>query len=104
MATVKVTAQYRENYGTPSNPHWKAKGASYFSFPIDDNTVMYAQESELVTAIGKMLTDRSNERCKFEYINHTVRFTEEHVVDGLEEVLARMRTNMEVLQGAIDKM
>ena len=99
MATVKVTAQHRENYGTPSNPHWKAKGASYFSFPIDDNTVMYAGESELVAAIKKMLHDRSDDRfCKYEYIEHTVRFTEEHIVDGLEGVLERMRNNMDMLQ------
>ena len=98
MATVKVTAQHRENYGTPSNPHWKAKGASYFSFPIDDNTVMYAGESELVAAIGKILPDWSNEMVKYEYIEHTVRFTEEHVVDGLEGVLERMRNNMGMLQ------
>ena len=97
MATVKVTAQYRENYGTASNPHWKAKGASYFSFPIDDNTVMYAGESELVTAIGKMLADRSDDRGKFEYIEHTVRFTEENVVEGLDGVLERMRNQMDIL-------
>ena len=90
MISVLVSAQYYENYSDNQTPYWKPKGGVDFSFPIDSDLVMYAYKEDLKTALIKMVEAQSNSHCRYEYIDHEVKFSKPIVVEGLGEELGRM--------------
>lgn len=88
MCTIQVTAQYYENYSDTDTPYWKAKGGVDFHFPIDADIALYARREDLVRAITKMVEEQSNDYCKYDYIDHEVKFSKPVVVMGLENYLS----------------
>lgn len=67
---IRVTAQYRENYGTESQPHWKMKGGVEFIIPqINDDVVLYAAPGQADSAIQKLLSAKSNSMCSYELVH-----------------------------------
>jgi len=87
-----VNCQYYENYNIDSNgwgevPHWKPKGGYSFLMPINSDYLMYADESEIVSAITKLVEKRNTISCKFEYREYEIQWSKPDVVGGLEEEL-----------------
>ena len=80
-ATLKIQAQYYENYSNTTNPYWKPKGGQEFRTSVDSDTLMYTSEEELVTAIKSILEQQSNEYWRFEYRDHDVDFKGEIQID-----------------------
>ena len=83
MCTIQVTAQYYENYSDSNIPYWKPKGGVDFHFPLDADVALYVYNEDLVRAITKMVEEQSNEHCRYEYIDHEIKFYKPVVVDGL---------------------
>jgi hypothetical protein len=90
MISILVSAQYYENYSDNQTPYWKPKGGADFSFPVDSDLVMYVYKEELREALIKMVEEQSNEHCRYEYIDHEVKFAAPIVVEGLGRELERM--------------
>ena len=87
-----VNCQYYENYNIDSNgwgevPHWKPKGGYSFLMPINSDYLMYADESEIVSAIKKLVEKRNTISCQFEYREYEIQWSKPDVVGGLEEEL-----------------
>ena len=87
-----VNCQYFENYNIDSNgwgevPHWKPKGGYSFLMPINSDYLMYADESEIVSAITKVVEKQNTISCKFEYREYEIQWTAPSKVGGLEEEL-----------------
>ena len=90
MCTIQVTAQYYENYSDSSTPYWKPKGGVDFHFPVDADLVLYVPKDVLENALIKMVEEQSNGYCRYEYIDHEVKFSSPIVVEGLDRELERM--------------
>ena len=90
MISILVSAQYYENYSDNQTPYWKPKGGVDFSFPVDSDLVMYVYKEELREALIKMVEEQSNEHCRYDYIDHEVKFSSPIVVEGLGRELERM--------------
>ena len=86
---VVVTAQIFENYNWDdlSNPHWKPKGGQEFVLPVDADTIMYTPDWELVGAIKAIISQFSDDKFKYEYRDHEVRFSKPVVLEGLDALL-----------------
>lgn len=91
-----VDCQYYENYNVGPDgfnaygdglPHWKPKGGHYFSMPINSDYLMYADESEIVEAITKIVEKQNTISCKFEYLGYQIQWSKPDVVGGLEDEL-----------------
>jgi hypothetical protein len=87
--TVKVMAQYSENYSDTKTPYWKPKGGQEFQIVIDSDTILYSDE--LKNHLKEMISNQSNEHHKYEYIEHDVEFKKPIVLDS------------EILEGLIQK-
>ncbi len=85
--TVLVSAQYYENYSDTPIPYWKPKGGVDFSFPVDSDLLMYTPETQLVSALSRLVEAQSNGYARYEYISHEVKFSEPKVVEGLDAAL-----------------
>jgi hypothetical protein len=76
-ATLRITAQYHENYNVSGEgePHWKPKGGHIFELDVDADTISYCdEEKELVPTIEVMLAGQSNSMARYTYLSHEVRF------------------------------
>jgi hypothetical protein len=74
---IRITTQYRENYGTAEAPHWKMKGSVEFIIRgMDDNDVMYLSRGEVDRIIAEMLVGRSNDMCRYELLDWELIFSE----------------------------
>ena len=87
-----VECQYYENYNIDANgwgevPHWKPKGGHQFLMPIDSDYLMYADESQIVEAITKIVENQNTISCKFEYREYQIQWMRPTKVGGLEEEL-----------------
>jgi hypothetical protein len=91
-----VDCQYYENYNVGPDgfntygdglPHWKPKGGYSFSMPIDSDYLIYADESEIVSAITKVVEKQNTISCKFEYREYKIQWTAPTKVGGLEDEL-----------------
>ena len=80
--TVKVMAQYFENYSDTNTPYWKPKGGQEFQIVIDSDTILYS--NELKNHLTEMVAAQSNEHFKYEYIEHDVEFKKPIVLDSTE--------------------
>jgi hypothetical protein len=80
--TVKVMAQYFENYSDTKIPYWKPKGGQEFQIVIDSDTILYSDE--LKNHLREMISNQSNEHHKYEYIEHDVEFIKPIVLDSKE--------------------
>jgi len=80
--TVKVMAQYFENYSDTKTPYWKPKGGQGFQIVIDSDTILYSDE--LKSHLTKLVAAQSNEHNKYEYIEHDVEFIKPIVLDNKE--------------------
>lgn len=70
LCDIRVTTQYRENYGTETEPYWKMKGGVEFIIPkVDENVILYADKGEVDRAIQKMLDRKSNPMCSYELLS-----------------------------------
>ena len=74
---IRITTQYRENYGTAEAPRWKMKGGVEFIIRgVDDDIVMYLSGGEADRIISEMLEMRSNDMCSYELLNWELIFSE----------------------------
>jgi hypothetical protein len=74
---IRITTQYRENYGTEASPQWKMKGSVEFIIRgVDDNDVIYHSRNMMDEIIGGMLSERSDEMCSYELLGWELIFTE----------------------------
>ena len=87
--TIKVTAQYFENYSDTKTPYWKPKGGQEFQIVIDSDVMMYSKYLE--EHLTKLVSEQSDEHNKYEYIDHVVQFIEPIVLDS-ELLLNLIRT------------
>lgn len=88
--TVRVLAQYWENYSDTDTPYWKPKMGHEFIFEnVDSDTVMYAQDLE--GALTELVAAESNSHEKFEYREHEVIFHEPTKIkaDKLEQAIIK---------------
>ena len=80
--TVKVMAQYFENYSDTKTPYWKPKGGQEFQIVINSDTILYSDE--LKSHLTTLVAAQSNEHCKYEYIEHDVEFIKPIVLESKE--------------------
>ena len=77
--TVKVMAQYHENYSDTDIPYWKPKGGQYFQIVIDSDIVMYS--TNLVKHLMDIVSAQSDEHNKYTYLEHDIEFSKPVVLD-----------------------
>ena len=91
--TIRITAQYYENYaigpnGPEGTPYWKPKGGHEFIVKADSDIVMYADD--LKEILIEMVAAQSNDYEKFEYIDHDVQFSEPTLL-STEDFISKVR-------------
>ena len=89
-ATIRITAQYYENYGFyEGTERWKPKGGADFEVQCNSDLLLYTDEKELIETIQLQLSQYSNEHSRYTYIEHDVVFgrTEELNQDIFESQL-----------------
>ena len=96
-----VNCQYYENYNVDANgwgevPHWKPKGGYSFLMPVNSDYLMFADESEIVSAITKVVEKQNTISCKFEYREYEIQWSKPDVVGGLEDELKVIMKTREV--------
>ena len=74
--TIRISAQYYENYSDTDTPYWKPKGGHEFTIKADADTILYTYDSNLKEILSKMVADESDSHNKYEYIDHEVIFFE----------------------------
>ena len=74
--TIRISAQYYENYSDTDTPYWKPKGWHEFTIKADADTIFYTYDSNLKEILSKMVADESDSHNKYEYIDHEVIFFE----------------------------
>jgi hypothetical protein len=80
MAVVTITTQYYENYGFhEGTEHWKPKGGFDFVVKVSSDILMYT--NNLKAILSQMVQEQSNQLERFEYIEHSVAFSEPHLLD-----------------------
>ena len=80
MATIQILTQYYENYGFhEGTEHWKPKGGFEFTVEVDSDILMYT--NDLKAILYQMVQEQSNDLERFEYIEHSVSFSEPHRLD-----------------------
>ena len=84
--TIKVMAQYFENYSDTKTPYWKPKGGQEFQIVIDSDVVMYS--NDLVKHLMEIVSAQSDEHNKYSYLEHDVEFIKPVVLDS--EVLLNL--------------
>ena len=84
-ATIKITAQYYENYGFhEGTERWKPKGGADFEIECNSDLLLYADNSDILTAIETALEKASDELSRYTYIEHDVVFGKTQVLDQAE--------------------
>ena len=74
---IRIITQYRENYGSELQPHWKMKGSVEFLIKgVDDNDVIYLDSASVDEAITSMLAERSGTMCSYELLEWELIFAE----------------------------
>ena len=80
MATIQILTQYYENYGFhEGTEHWKPKGGFDFTVEVDSDILMYTRDLKAI--LSQMVKEQSTELERFEYIEHSVSFSEPHQLD-----------------------
>ena len=74
--TIRITAQYYENYSDTDTPYWKPKCGHEFTIKADADTIFYTYDSDLKEILSKMVADESDSHNKYEYLGHEVKFFE----------------------------
>ena len=72
MATLRILAQYFENYGDTNTPYWKPKMGMEMVVEVDSDLLMYAENIE--TVFAKIVDEQSDDHNRFEYISHELIF------------------------------
>ena len=73
MATLRITTQYYENYSDSQTPHWKPKGGQTFIIKdIEGDMIIYCDN--LTEVCKNLISAKTNDHFKYEYINHEVDF------------------------------
>ena len=85
-ATLKITAQYFENYSDATDPHWKPKGSHAFESLVDSHLLMYVGENDLITACEAILASKSSPIYQYKYISHEISFGNNVTLLNKEEV------------------
>lgn len=80
LIDIRVTTQYRENYGTESQPYWKMKGSMEFIIPNVDDEILYNRRDIIDRAISTLLIERSNSMASFELLDWEPIFTQPFVL------------------------
>lgn len=95
---VLVNCQYFENYNVgpdgfntygDKQPHWKPKGGHSFLMPVDEDTLLYTEPSDLVDAICSIVEKQNNVASRFQYIDHEIQWIEPDVIQGLQEEIEK---------------
>jgi len=86
--TIKVMAQYHENYSDTNTPYWKPKGGQEFQIVMDSDIVMYS--NDLVKHLTDVVSSQSDEHNKYSYLEHDVEFIKPVVLDS-EVLLEKIR-------------
>jgi len=98
--TLRITAQYYENYNTSGEgaPYWKPKGGHEFEVEVADSLAMYADvKEELIPTIEVFLAGESNSMARFEYRDHEFVFSKPTQLDSeafnasLDELMCFLR-------------
>lgn len=89
---VQITAQYYENYAFGNDdyngvPSWKPKGGQVFNMRVDDTDDFLYAEEDCIAVIKQLLEEKSNEYCRFEYIEHEIIFHEPVELVGFDDKL-----------------
>ena len=83
MATLRITTQYYENYSDSQTPHWKPKGGQTFIIKdIEGDMIMYCDN--LTEICSNLISAKSNEHFKYDYLEHTVDFIEDEEISVAE--------------------
>ena len=83
MATLRITTQYYENYSDSQTPHWKPKGGQTFIIKdIEGDMIMYCDN--LTEVCSNLISAKSNEHFKYDYLEHTVDFIEDEEISVAE--------------------
>jgi len=83
MATLRITTQYYENYSDSQTPHWKPKGSQTFIIKdILGDMIMYCDN--LKEVCSNLISAKSNEHFKYDYLEHTVDFIEDEEISVAE--------------------
>lgn len=87
MATVTITAQYKENYGAHDwdgegtcPQYWKNKGGHRFVVELTSQEIMYA--SNLMQVCRDFCLSQNTDYENFEYRSHEVEFTRPTLVNS----------------------
>lgn len=73
-ATLRICAQYFENYGDSNDPHFKPKGSHIFEVLVDSHLLMYVGHEDLVTVCESIMEKQSNSVVKYKYLSNEVSF------------------------------
>ena len=57
--------------------------------PIDSDTIMYIEPSELVDAIKVLIEKQNNIANRFQYIDHEIQWGKPDVIKGLQEEIEK---------------
>ena len=89
MATLRITTQYYENYSDSQTPHWKPKGGQTFIIKdILGDMIMYCDN--LTEVCTNLISAKSNDHFKYEYITHEVDFIGDEEI-SVEELTKEVR-------------
>ena len=103
LVNLLVNCQYFENYNVgldgfntygDGKPHWKPKGGYTFKMPVDSDTIFYAESEVVESAIKKLLENHNSVASKFKYIDHEVQWEEPTIVEGLEETIQELHSEV----------
>jgi len=87
--SIRVSTQYRENYGDVNTPYWKMKGGVEFVFNNVDDSVMYAFNSTIDQVITELLEAKSDDYCSYELLSWEWIFGEPRVL-STEDLISRV--------------
>ena len=82
--TLRIKAQYFENFSSSDTPHFKPKGAQYFESTVSSDLLMYVGHDDLIVACEQILKTHSNDIVKFIYTEHEVVFSDPIPLDPEE--------------------
>jgi hypothetical protein len=74
--TLRILAQYFENYSDTETPHFKPKGTQYFEAKTDSELMLYVATTDIAKVCEEILNRHSNDIVKFIYVSHEVIFSE----------------------------
>jgi hypothetical protein len=77
LVSIRIIAQYYENYSDTETPYWKPKNSSEFIIKnVESEDILYIGNEKMAAAIEKLLDSTSNVMSKFELRDWELVFSE----------------------------